>query len=195
MEGLGGFEVSALEAALAVGLMLAAGIAGFACRQLFDRRKPVDPLAGLFDRSTLESEIATATRRSDKATATGAVLRGRIDHLERCPQIWGQSSRAEAIRQVAQIMRAGVREGDTILADTEGDGSFAIHARDADEADAGLIARRLLKTIEETGLPALHTGAGAKARIEVAPGEWEEVRLLPPPSPATSPAVSDRKVA
>lgn len=182
------------DPAMALGAGMAAGVAvtALAVRVLGRRRSASDPLQPLFERSTFEDQMESTAERSARCEPKGAVLKGRINHLAKVQPVWAQDTRAEAIAQVAQVMRAGVRKGD-VVTDADAQGRFTIHAHGANEAEAGTIARRVLGALAETPIPAVQAGDRAKAAIEVSPDDWEEVRLLgAPPSEAGQ---SDTKAA
>lgn len=186
MEGLGGFTLAdpllALAFGLVAGVVLVIGWQRLARRQRAER----DPVAGFLGSDAFEQTLDRAATQSAIAERTGAVVRGRVHHLSQVNAVWGHSTRAEALAQVAQVMRAGVRKGDDVVVDAEADGAFAIHSQGADADGASAIARRLLDTLAQTPIPAMGKGARGKAAIEVSTGEWEEIRLLPAPSPSAA---------
>ncbi len=113
-------------------------------------------------------------RRQERRVAPrhlhGAVLRGRIDHISQVGTVWGQEARDEAIAQVAQVMRAGLRKTD-MLVEAEGprgDGSFVILANGANEAEGGSIAKRLTQEIALADVQAIDKGFGLTASFGVA---------------------------
>ncbi|WP_299191926.1 GGDEF domain-containing protein [uncultured Erythrobacter sp.] len=193
-------------------------LAMFAFRAMARRTESADPLTGLFDRPTFEaraSAVADHTpRKTVQSPAKTAVLSGRIDHAAQIRQVWGQDTRSEAIAQVAQVMRAGVR-GTDIVTSAE-DESIVIVAKGASENEAGAIAQRLMQRLAQTPVPGLDEGmrltasfgvaerlngesdddlrARANAALDAAQShgedriivasEWEEVKFLPAPEPA-----------
>lgn len=202
MQGVAEAEVSMVLMALAAGIVAGALLVIVALRVRERFRPSGDPLGALFhDPALVERRIATVARAPAPAAPKpdSKVLRARIDHLDEVSDVWTRGTRAEAIEQVAQVMRAGVRKCDRIeLAASENpaappeDGTFTIHAAGASDADAGVIARRLLSKLADMPVPGLGspTGARISARIEVAPDEWEEVKLLPAPAPSQANAKS-----
>lgn len=151
-------------------------------RSIVSSHQKIDPLAGLFEADVLELEIEAAERRNANRPAHTAMLKGRIDHLSEVRALWGPDTRAEAIDQVAQVMRAGVRKGDAVTAEgPEGDGSFVIVAPGATEVEADRIAKRLLNTLSRTRVAGLGEDMRLSASFGVAvqkPGEsdaeWHE---------------------
>jgi len=142
--------------ATAILVALTAGYA-LASRQ---RSKPADPLTGLFNPATFQAEAEATERRKpafpqsplhSNAQRT-AILRGRIDRKTKSRALWAPETRADAVAQVAQVMRAGVRDGDEVqgVQGPEGGDSFVIVAKGASEEEASGIARRLLERIAET---------------------------------------------
>lgn len=220
MEGLVSGILADPAVALGIGTLAGAVLTTAAHLALKHSPSRNDPLAGLFERETFEDQVRNAAKRAPGTDHTGSVLRGRIDHLSQVGQVWGQQSRAEAIEQVAQVMRAGVRKGDAVspVYDSfdapDPDGSFIIHTRGANEQEASGIAQRLLKTLARTPVPSMgdtmrvtasfgvagrrsgESDAALRARADAALGvaqeagedqvvtasEWEEIKLLPPPS-------------
>lgn len=210
--------------ALAIGLVAGAMLATFVHLAVKSGAKRSDPLAGLFDRETFEHQVENAAKRASRPDRTEAVLRGRIDHLPQVGRVWGPESRAEAIEHVAQVIRAGVRKGDTVATvhdsfdAPDSDGSFIIHARGANEQEASGIAQRLLKSLARNPVPSMGETmrvsasfgvagrrnaegfAAMRARADaalcaaqeagedqvIAASEWEEIKLLPPPSSPTT---------
>lgn len=187
-------------------------------RAVARRAEASDPLTGLFERPTFEASasevIQHQPRKPVKSLAKTAVLSGRIDHSAQIRQVWGRDTRAEAIEQVAQVMRAGVRGTDTVTrADGEG---IMIVAKGASEHEAGAIAQRLMRTLAQTPVPGLDESlrltasfgvaerlsgesdddlrARAQAALNAAQehgedrivvaSDWEEVKFLPAPDPA-----------
>ncbi|MEP3420209.1 MAG: diguanylate cyclase [Erythrobacter sp.] len=131
------------------------------------RDKAKDPLNGLFKPENFEAQADAMDRRrsaprpihqpnrrsaAHAGTHDAAVLHGRIDESPKVRALWDSETRDRAIAHVAQVMRAGVRDGDVVsgLQGPDGDGSFVIIAPGASEAEASGIARRLLDTIAET---------------------------------------------
>ncbi len=141
---------------LVAAVVVAVALTLFALRYSAAKRKAVDPLSGLFDPAKFEAEVKAIERRKPiyqkSVQQSAAILRGRIDHMEQVRALWGPEARAEAVAQVAQVVRAGVRKND-VVTDTEcpeGDGSFVILTTGASEAEAGTIANRLLETLAQT---------------------------------------------
>lgn len=183
------------------------------------RTEDADPLDGLFDRPTFESSaeqiVQHTPRKRPQSSFRTAVLSGRIDHAAQLRQIWGQDTRAEAIEQVAQVMRAGVRGTDKVSRDED---SITIIADGASEDEASAIARRLMRTLAQMPVPGLGEGVRFTASFGVAErlsgesdddmharaeaalhnaqsrgeervivaSEWEEVKLLPAPALASN---------
>lgn len=126
-------------------------------------REAVDPLDGFFARDRFKAEIEATERRGSPIKARSAMLRGHIDHLAQVRTLWGPKTRADALAQIAQVMRAGVRKTDMVIETDEpdGDGSIVILAHGASEQQADGIARRLLKTLGATQV----AGMGDKMRL------------------------------
>ncbi|AWW74262.1 hypothetical protein CD351_07445 [Erythrobacter sp. KY5] len=143
-------------------------------------RPSSNSLEGLFTKDSLGEEMDKVVERRSFAGRSGAVLRARVDHLPQVGQLWGQETRAAAIAQVAQVMRAGVRNGDVVktvsdpVSNTE---TLEIHTADVSETEAGAIARRLLDTLAQMPMPGMGPNMRVSASFGVAarqPGESEE---------------------
>ncbi len=135
-----------------------------------------NPLSGLFSapRFDAEAKAVATTKTSERRVALrhphSTVLRGRIDHLKQVSNIWGPETRDEAIAQVAQVMRSGLRKNDTMIEaeGASGDTSFIILARGASEHEASGIAKRLLDRIAATEVNGMSAGFGLTASFGVA---------------------------
>ncbi|MFU7527978.1 GGDEF domain-containing protein [Qipengyuania sp. ASV99] len=158
----------------ATALILAIAITGaltlFALRSGSGLRKPVDPLSGFFAPARFAAEIEETERRTTPFKPRGAILHGQIDNLRQVRTLWGPEIRADAVRQVAQVMRAGVRKSDMVVGatDTDSEGSFTILADGASEAEASRIAKRLLKTLSRTKVLGIGDGIRLTASFGVA---------------------------
>lgn len=129
--------------------------------RLFPRqRRSDDPLGGLFSSAQFDEQLNNLAVRSAMSDRATAVLSGRIDQLDKSRDVWGPDTRDEALEQIAQVMRAGVRKGDTWQDDepVRDDGSFVLTAPGANESEASNIAARLMERL--SSLPPVHEGAG-----------------------------------
>ncbi len=134
-------------------------------RQVRHRYAPRrSPLKDLLTPDTLGPAINLANRRNAMRETSHAVLNGRIDQMEGLRGVWN----AELRDQVANIMRAGLRRGDS-LSDIDGDG-FTIVVPGADERTATRIAHRLRRSLAQ--LRSTHPTAlsGITASFGVAAG-------------------------
>jgi len=170
MQGFAQTDFSDPAVALASAVAIAAGFTIYALRSNNRAREAVDPLNGFFTPDRFEAEIEATERRISPFKPRGAVLHGQIDHLSQVRTLWGPDTRAHAVRQVAQVMRAGVRKSDMVVQTEgpEGDGSFVILAHGASEDEATGIAKRLLKTIGRTKVPGMGEGMRLTASFGVA---------------------------
>ena len=221
-EALGALFTDPLLGGLAAVLVAASAVVlALWMRSTKARRKVSNPLAGFLQHGNIEARALVKDelraprperrKPASKAHRTTAMLRSRIDHLSQVRHIWGPETRAEAIEQVAQVMRGGVREGD-IVRQVEEDG-FVILAPGASERDASNIAKRLRAVLARkyiagmgTGLhltasfgvaevrgdeseedarvradEALEAAQGSGEEQVLAASDWEEVILLPAP--------------
>lgn len=170
MQGFAQTDFSDPAVALVSAMVIAAGMTAYALRSNNRAREAVDPLNGFFSPDRFEAEIEATERRVSPFKPRGAVLRGQIDHLSQVRTLWGPETRANAVKQVAQVMRAGVRKTDMVVQTEgpEGDGSFVILAHGASEEEASGIAKRLLKTIGRTKVRGMGDGMRLSASFGVA---------------------------
>jgi diguanylate cyclase (GGDEF)-like protein len=202
-----------LEVAIAFCVMcLGAGVVVArwpALRRAAPRRSPLEDL---LTRDALGPAIDLANRRNAMRETSHAVLQGRIDQTEGQRGVWN----AELREQVAGIMRAGLRRGDS-LSDIGKDG-FTIIVPGADEHTASRIAHRLRRSLAQLrdtypaslsditasfGVAAGHRSdndnllimrarAALKAAIArgedhvIAASDIEEVMYLPAPAPSST---------
>ena len=98
--------------ALIVVLAVAGMVAGWTLREALARREQRDPLGGLFDRSTFDNHVDTVIDRPARplprtAPPPSAPLRGQRAQMARLTEVWELDTRAEAIEDVARVIRAG----------------------------------------------------------------------------------------
>lgn len=192
---------------LVVTVVLTIVATGLVLRIKTGRTAPSDPLSNLFTAERFEAEIEACERRVSPFAGRSAMLRARIEPIGDVRRQFNPESRAEALAQVAQVMRAGVRKGDIVIEaeGPEGDGSFVIVAQGASEEDAGSIAHRLLRSLSGTRFTASFGIAARRDRESeaawhararqaldatgssrvVTASEWEEIALLPAPVPSS----------
>lgn len=145
-------------------------------------RSTGDPLKGLYQSAPFADQDVLELDRRTKGVSALAVLHGRIDHFAQVGQVWGTKSRADAIEEVARVLRAGVRSSDDfatadllvsdseVSREEERDGSFIIHAHGASEEEASGIAQRLRQTLAHMPLP----GLGENVRLSASFGVAEQ---------------------
>lgn len=170
MQGFAQIHFTDPAFALMIAILVASAITAYALRSQTQARKAADPLSGFFSPDRFEAEIEATERRITPFKPRGAVLRGQIDHMSQVHALWGAETRAQAVHQVAQVMRAGVRKTDMVIESegSEGDGSFVILAHGASEEDASGIAKRLLKTIARTKVVGMADGMRLTASFGIA---------------------------
>ena len=138
------------------------------------RRRQANPLPGLIQSGAFDKLAENAAERAAMKSRLGSLIYGRIDHLNQVGQIWGESAREEAVKEVARIMRAGTRTTDIIETDppagieASSDGSFVIHVDGANEKEANAIAQRLIRALGTTPIPAMGEGMRLTASFGVA---------------------------
>lgn len=153
-------EVAIALCAMCLGVGAAVG-RWRALRRAAPRRSPLDDL---LTPDTLVPEIDLANCRNAMRETSHAVLHGRIDQMESLRGVWNPDLR----EQVAKIMRAGLRRGDS-LSDINGDG-FTVIAPGADERAATRIANRLRRSLAQLGSTYPAAQSGITASFGVAAG-------------------------
>lgn len=111
------------------------------------RKAAVDGLTGLFNhdyfQSMLKQEVAAATRHQREL----ALILLDIDHFKKFNDTWGHQAGDHVLREVADLIKSGLREGDT--AARYGGEEFAVILPGAQSDEAQMVAERLRKRIEE----------------------------------------------
>lgn len=139
-----------------------------------------DPLTGLPNRSLLADRIEQALSRAQRNGTRVAVLFMDLDGFKQINDTLGHNAGDEALLQVAERLRKGVRHCDT-LARVGGDEFVLLAADLGEKAEAGL-ATLAGKCIEALGAP-LDLGAarrqvGVSIGIALSRGEGDAERLL-----------------
>ncbi|MCW2997609.1 MAG: hypothetical protein JWN65_1158 [Solirubrobacterales bacterium] len=104
-----------------------------------------DPLTGLLNRRRFEQEVEHHLALCHRYGARGAVLLIDVDHFKYVNDTLGHSAGDELIIQIADALRARLRETDT-LARLGGD-EFAVLLPQVDEEGAQLVARSLVEDL------------------------------------------------
>jgi diguanylate cyclase (GGDEF)-like protein/PAS domain S-box-containing protein len=102
-----------------------------------------DALTGLYNRRRFEEELTHAVERAQR----GAVLLVDLDGFKLVNDTLGHSSGDELVTQVGTLMRESLRDTD-VIARIGGD-EFALILGRADEAEALLVAQKLLTALNE----------------------------------------------
>ena len=113
-----------------------------------------DPLTGAFNRGHLIGAINSQCAQLGQAPTPFAVLVLAIERLAEINQVDGYDVADEVIAQIAQMIGASIRGGDT-LARYAG-GKFAIVLASCDQAQAVIAARRILRAVNAEPI---HTSA------------------------------------
>jgi diguanylate cyclase (GGDEF)-like protein len=113
------------------------------------RRSTLDPLTGLFNRNALEQRLGeldgTATSRDEGISH--ALLVCDLDHFKRVNDRLGHAAGDAVLQDVAYVMRAALRAGDSIY--RVGGEEILVVLPGAGEADAVEIAERLRSAVRE----------------------------------------------
>lgn len=110
-----------------------------------------DPMTGLENRRALELAFTTIGRDANQGEDIAVVLLD-IDHFKTYNDTLGHMAGDEALRQVAQELRAGLRAG-TDRAFRFGGEEFLLLLRRTSLGEAVTLAERLRRRIEAAGLP------------------------------------------
>jgi diguanylate cyclase (GGDEF)-like protein/PAS domain S-box-containing protein len=106
-----------------------------------------DPLTGLYNRRRFEEELTRAIARAERYTQRGAVLLIDLDGFKLINDTLGHSSGDELVTHVGSLMSNVMRETD-VVARLGGD-EFALIVSEADEAEAMVVAAKLLTALDE----------------------------------------------
>jgi diguanylate cyclase (GGDEF)-like protein len=113
------------------------------------RRSTLDPLTGLFNRNALEQRLAELHGQpSNEAEGLShALLLCDLDHFKRVNDQLGHAAGDAVLQDVAYVMRAELRAGDSIY--RVGGEEILVVLPGADEADAVEIAERLRLAVRD----------------------------------------------
>jgi diguanylate cyclase (GGDEF)-like protein/PAS domain S-box-containing protein len=137
-----------------------------------------DPLTGLFNRRRLIEELDAEISRSRRYTGQVAVLVIDLDRFKYVNDALGHAVGDEMITRVAEVLRAGIREGDVvarlgadefavILSQTESDAAVAT----ADKLRAGIRDQATLISSDRTMRVTASIGVSLTAGFAVLTGE------------------------
>jgi diguanylate cyclase (GGDEF)-like protein/PAS domain S-box-containing protein len=126
-----------------VGESLAKAIANLKLRETLQFQSIRDPLTGLYNRRFLEDAFRRELSRAERKSASLSVIAADVDHFKRLNDTHGHEAGDVALKQVADLMRAKVRDIDVVC--RMGGEEFCILMPDTDAETA---ARRadLLRT-------------------------------------------------
>jgi diguanylate cyclase (GGDEF)-like protein len=126
-------------------------------RALFDDgRLSVDEVTGLADRRRLATDLPDALSRSSIAHRVTGLVRIEVDGFEDFEATNGRESSETALRDVADLLRANVRDGD-VLYRYEG-AAFCVLLDATTDEEARAVAERLRASVEEAGTLTISVG-------------------------------------
>ena len=91
---------------LIAAILVVGGLTAWVLRTAFGSSDAGDPLEGLFDRSTFDTRLETIADRPVRVPRRTAPLCGQRAQMARLREVWELDTRAEAIEEVARVMRA-----------------------------------------------------------------------------------------
>jgi diguanylate cyclase (GGDEF)-like protein/PAS domain S-box-containing protein len=106
-----------------------------------------DALTGLYNRRRFQEELTHAVARAERYTQRGAVLLVDLDGFKLINDTMGHFSGDELVTQVGALLSNSLRDTD-VIARLGGD-EFALILGEADEAEAQLVAGKLLTALNE----------------------------------------------
>jgi diguanylate cyclase (GGDEF)-like protein len=107
----------------------------------------IDEHTGLLNRNQLKQKLATTLAVCLQNKHQGAYLVASIDQLNHVNRIFGYDIADELIRGVSQRLSSIMRSGDVI--GRIGGGKFGLILHDYQESDLSIVAKRMMKTIQE----------------------------------------------
>jgi diguanylate cyclase (GGDEF)-like protein len=113
------------------------------------RRSTLDPLTGLFNRNALEQRLAELEGQpcNEKEGLSHALLLCDLDHFKRVNDQLGHAAGDAVLQDVAYVMRAALRAGDSIY--RVGGEEILVVLPGSDRKDALEIAERLRREVRE----------------------------------------------
>jgi len=135
------------------------------------RRSTLDPLTGLFNRNALEQRLVELDGQPSNEVEglSHALLLCDLDHFKRVNDQLGHAAGDAVLQDVAYVMRAALRAGDSIY--RVGGEEILVVLPGADRADALEIAERLRRAVHERR----PVGVGVTVSIGVAVSKPETV--------------------
>lgn len=115
------------------------------------RQATTDPLTGLFNRRQYEMLFRRERERCRRQGTTICVAMGDLDHFKRLNDQLGHDSGDVALRHVANLLTAQLREGDVV--GRFGGEEFIILLPDTDVIEAQKVIERLRRTLEANPVP------------------------------------------
>ena len=139
-----------------------------------------DPLTGLANRRMLDKTLDLEWRRAQRSGSPLSLIMIDIDHFKAFNDNHGHQAGDEALRQVAQTIKANVRRPADLAARYGGE-EFAVVLTETDAAGTRLLAEKIRSAVEQMepanpGTPKLTVSLGACTRY-AKPGDDPEQLL------------------
>ncbi|HTR75349.1 MAG TPA: diguanylate cyclase [Solirubrobacterales bacterium] len=109
------------------------------------READEDSLSGLRNRRRFEEEVRAAMARSRRDGSTGALLMIDLDNFKSINDTYGHPAGDQVIKEVAEVLRDRVREGD--LVGRLGGDEFAVALPGARPEEANVVAEAIVRAI------------------------------------------------
>ncbi|MDP1534456.1 MAG: GGDEF domain-containing protein, partial [Rubrivivax sp.] len=154
LDNAGAGQTAVLLGFIVAGLMAHAGFGGMVVLRLVMRLRHAslhDPLTGLTNRRGFEAALATEHARLRRGGRPYALLAIDADHFKRVNDQHGHAGGDQALRHLAQRLRAVARGGDLVA--RVGGEEFMMLLPETDRAGAHQAAARLLSMVRDTPVP------------------------------------------
>lgn len=126
-----------------------------------------DELTGLYNRRYFDNYFNQEIQRCQRYRHTCGILYVDLDYFKRINEQWGTTVGDDVLRHVADLLRSGVRNVDTVS--RVGGEEFTIVLPEAVEEDVRRVAERLVKTIADS-TPQVPEVLEANERVTVSIG-------------------------
>jgi diguanylate cyclase (GGDEF)-like protein len=135
-----------------------------------------DSLTGIYNRRHFEHLLLSELKRSERYARPCGLIYMDVDHFKAVNDRWGHGAGDEALKQVANAFRTGIRNID-ITARLGGD-EFAVILPETNKQGTGLAADRLVRRIAELNLATLKKKITISAGVACFPDSAKDADSL-----------------